>query len=138
MSRWYYTPVRITKYLPTYPALCFQGCSDQGDMKHIWWTCPKVRRLWIRVYALVNTFFHSNILKDPWKALLHKPISELMKREHILATHIFMATKQTIAKANKKLTAAILAETRGKFRKIWQPWLDQFPVMSTPSRFLEL
>lgn len=34
MSKWYYTPARIVKYLPTYFTL-FRGCSDQGNMKHI-------------------------------------------------------------------------------------------------------
>lgn len=78
-----------------------RGYSDLGDIKHIWWTFSKVKRLWIHVYALVNMHFHSIIRKEPLEALLYKPILDLTKKKHALATDIFMATKQTITKAWK-------------------------------------
>lgn len=47
--RWYYTPARLAHFIPSYPSHCFRGCSLEGTMAHIWWTCPKVCRLWVRV-----------------------------------------------------------------------------------------
>lgn len=41
----YFTPTRTAKCFPTYPSTCFRRCSDLGVMQHIWWTCPKVKRL---------------------------------------------------------------------------------------------
>lgn len=95
---------------------------------------------------MVNSVLHINLQQDPWEALLHKPIEGTTKRERTLASHIFPATKQTIAKVwttpignfdkvknqvhgtlvNEKLTV-ILTDTHDKSLHIWQPWLDYFP-----------
>lgn len=53
LYRWYYTPARLASFIPSYSPLCFRGCSQEGTMAHIWWKCPKVCRLWVRVYALL-------------------------------------------------------------------------------------
>lgn len=45
--------------------------------------------------------FYSNIRKNPWEVLLHKPILDLMRLQRVLATHIFIAVKQTMAMACK-------------------------------------
>lgn len=107
-------------------------------MAHIWWTCPKACRLWIRVYALLRNIFHTNIQRDPYEALLYKPIVELLRPERQLALHLFNAAKLTIAKAwrtailsfeavkncmndvlvNEKLTA-LASDTHDKFLKVW-------------------
>lgn len=113
--------------------------------------------LWIRVYTLVDTVLHVNLQKDPWEALLHKPIADVTRREYTLITHMFMATKQTIARSwktpflsfkevknrvhgmliNVKLTV-ILEDKYDKFQRTWQPWIDHFPPSQMTSRFLKL
>lgn len=157
MSQWYYTPARIACCLPTYPSSCLQSCLEQGDMKHISWTCPKVKRLWIQVYAMVNTILHKSLQNNPWEALLHQPIENVTCHEQTLITHIFIATKQTIERAwklqilcidevkhytqstmnNEKLTA-ILNNTHDKCLRTWQPWLDYFPLSQLTVSILEL
>lgn len=119
-------------------------------LAHIWWTCLKVCRLWIGVCALLHNLFHTNLKRDPFEALLCKPISELLCPERQLAFHLFTATKLTIARAwktlvlsfeaiknhmndimvNKKLTA-MLSDTHDKFLRVWQPWV----AYVKPSRF---
>lgn len=119
-------------------------------MAHIWWTCPRVCRLWVRVYLLLCNLFNTNIKRDPFEALLWKPIAELLRPERQLAAQIFTATKLTIARdwktpnlsfeavkntvndimVNEKLTA-ILMDTHDKFLRIWQPWV----TYNRPSRF---
>ncbi|PIO23866.1 hypothetical protein AB205_0182440 [Aquarana catesbeiana] len=39
LYRWYYTPARLARFIPAYSPLCFRGCSQEGTMTHIWWTC---------------------------------------------------------------------------------------------------
>lgn len=98
--------------------------------------------------------FYSNIRKNPWEVLLHKPILDLMRLQRVLATHIFIAVKQTIAMACKmpRLSFEELiqggagcwsmkssrqySDTQDKFLYVWQPWLDPFPSMCPPVRFL--
>lgn len=41
--------------------------------------------------------FHSNLKRDPYEALLCKPILELLRLEHQLALYLFNATKLIIA-----------------------------------------
>lgn len=53
LSRWYLVPTWLAKiYLDASP-LCFRGCVQEGSMLHIWWTCPKVKQYWIRIFSLV-------------------------------------------------------------------------------------
>lgn len=68
LYRWYYTPARLTSFIPNYSSLCFRGCSREGTMAHIWWQCPKVCRLWVTVYALLRNLFNTNIKRDPFEA----------------------------------------------------------------------
>lgn len=70
-------------------------------MTHIWWTCLRVRRLWIRVYSLLRNILHADLKKDPYEALLCNPIAELLHSECQLALYLFTATKLTIARAWK-------------------------------------
>ncbi|XP_073448869.1 myomegalin-like isoform X4 [Aquarana catesbeiana] len=70
-----------------------RGCSQEGTMAHIWWTCPKVCRLWVRVYSLLRNILHTNIKRDPYEALLCNPITELLRPERQLALQLFTATK---------------------------------------------
>lgn len=150
LYRWYYTPARLASFIPSYSPLCFRGCTQEGTMAHIWWRCPKVCRLWVRIYALLRNLFNTNIRRDPYEALLGKPIIELLRPERQLASHIFTATKLTRAKdwktpvlsfeavknrvndimINEKLTA-VLSDTHDKFLRTWQPWVSHVH----PSRF---
>ena len=119
-------------------------------MAHIWWTCPRVRRLWIRIYALLRNIFQVTLKKDPYEALLCKPIPDLTRAQRQLAQHLFTATKLTIARSwktpllsfeaaknrmndilvNEKFTA-IVSDSHAKFLKAWDPWISNV----APSRF---
>lgn len=52
-SRWYLVTTRITKIYPDASPHCFRGCGPEGTMLHTWWTCPKIKRFWIRIFNLV-------------------------------------------------------------------------------------
>ena len=91
LYRWYYTPARLARFIPTYSPLCFRGCSQEGSMAHIWWSCPRACRLWVRVYTILRNMWHTNLKRDPFEALLGKPIVELLRPERQLAQHLFNA-----------------------------------------------
>lgn len=66
-----------------------------GDIKHILYGGP-VRRC--GGYGLGYTHWlvqvlHVNLWKDPWEALLHKPITDVTHGECPLIAHIFMAMR---------------------------------------------
>lgn len=88
LYRWYYTTARLAEILPNYCHTCFCSCLVEGTMVHIWWTCQVVSRLWIWVYNLIHSLIHTSICKNPFKALLNKPISDIFKSERTLAFHI--------------------------------------------------
>ena len=109
LYRWYYTPVRLARFIPNYSPLCFRGCSQEDSMANIWWSCPRACRLWIRVYTLLHNLFQINIKRDPYAALLGKPIVELLRPERQLAQHLFTAARLTIARAWKTPTLSFEA-----------------------------
>lgn len=98
LYRWYYTSARLARLISSYSPLCFRGCSQESTMAHIWWSCPKVCRPWVRVYVLLRNIFYTNIKRHPYEALLYKPIVELLHPERKLALHLFTATKLTIVR----------------------------------------
>ena len=99
LYRWYYTPARLARFIPNYSPLCFRGCPQEGSMAHIWWSCPRACRLWIRVYTLLRNLFQINVKRDPYIALPGKPIMELLRPERQLAQHLFTTTRLTTARA---------------------------------------
>lgn len=159
MSRWYSTLARIADYLPTYYASCFWGRPDQGYMKHIWWMCPKVKCLRIRVYSMVITIFHSNLnlhkTYNPWEAWLHKQIEGQKERTHSTYPHFYghktdnrkgMENTSPLFRLSEAAHSqqlvnekymAILVDMH-TFLKTCQPWLDQFSTMRPPTGFLDL
>lgn len=60
-ARWYLTE-RLSKMHPGASPSCFRGCGQAGTPLHIWWTCPKIRRFWMRVHS----FFRSHGLTSSW------------------------------------------------------------------------
>lgn len=95
--------------IPNYSPLCYCGCALVRTMAHIWQSCPRVSRLWIRVDALLRTLLHCNLKRNPNKGLLHKPIDFPLCLECQLAAHLFTTTKLTIVRAWKSPTLSFKA-----------------------------
>lgn len=43
ITRWYFTPAKLSKMFPTVDPKCFRGCQLLGSMAHVWWECPRLR-----------------------------------------------------------------------------------------------
>lgn len=147
MSWWYYSPARISQCpLPILPPIS-EAIWNWGDKTYLvdlslkFRDCGYVYTTWSIGYLI------STCKRTP--AGRHKPIASVSCWECTLITHVFMATKQTIAwkslilcfdevkhciqgtMINKK-RIAILNDTHEKF------WLDNFPLSQLTTFFLEL
>lgn len=143
MMRWYMVPERIATFVPGASPRCFRGCNVNGTFYHTWWTCPKVRRFWIRTYNLIYSLTQANLVKSPLHALLGRPVEGTSKSMRRLITFIFVAARISIAKSwksptvpfyllkaklswimiNERLTA-ILKDKMTGFNKTWDPWIE--------------
>lgn len=142
LMRWYMVPERIATFVPGASPRCFRGCNTNGTMFHTWWTCPKVRRFWIRTYNLIYSLTQVNLIKSPMHALLGRPVEGASKSMRRLIAFIFMAARISIAKSWKSCSvpfyllkaklswimvnerlSAILKDKLTEFNKIWEPWI---------------
>lgn len=74
LTSWYYVPSRLAViYLEASP-LCFRGCDLEGTMFHIWWTCPRVRFYWKKVFHTLRKITGTTASPDPSIALLNRKI----------------------------------------------------------------
>lgn len=142
LMRWYMVPVRVATYVPGASPQWFRGCGMDGTMFHIWWTCPKVRKFWIRTYKFIYSLTQVNLIKSPLQALLGCPVEGTSKHIRRLIAFIFIASRISIAKSWKSSTipfhllkyklswimvnerlSAILNKV-ALFDKIWDPWIN--------------
>lgn len=71
ITRFFRTPEIVAKMGPTHSNKCWRNCGTQiGNHTHIFWTCPKSRTFWERVFEALKEVFHQNFTKDPKVALL--------------------------------------------------------------------
>lgn len=55
LYQWYLVSSRIAKIIPSYQAICFTGCTEEGTLKHVWWDCRVASHFWTRDYQLQYT-----------------------------------------------------------------------------------
>ena len=143
LMRWYMVPARIASFVPGASPRCFRGCSVDCTMYHIWWTCQRVRRFWIRTYNFIYSLTQVNLVKSPLHALLGRPVEGTTKHLRKLIAFIFVAARITIAKSWRSPTvpfcllksklswimvnermSAILNDRVAVFDKVWDPWIS--------------
>lgn len=93
LSRWYLVLKRLAKIYLNASPVCFRVCGQEGTMLHIWWTCLKVKRFWIRIFNLVYSVTRLNIRKNIKIIIIFWSISGSS------LFFIFLAAKTTIARA---------------------------------------
>lgn len=73
---WYMETARVVSYVPGTSPHCFRGCGKEGTPFHIWWTCPKVKRFWTRLYNLIYSLAQVNLKKSPSTGIVMPPSGE--------------------------------------------------------------
>lgn len=142
LIRWCLVNSRVAKYVPTYSALCFRGCSDLGTHLHIRWTCPIAQTFWRGIFELAPRMFDLKLQLNPTTALLNLKPECLTHTQFKLFIQLLTAAKQMVAKAWKS-PSLVIAETKHrmhnsmiyakmvaierdqipKFEKLWHPWI---------------
>ncbi len=61
VMRTYITPVRLNKFNPNIPDLCFKCNKLQGTFFHCVWECEEVQKFWVGVTQYVSQFTSSLI-----------------------------------------------------------------------------
>lgn len=53
-SKWYRTPDKINKFLPTISLNCWRCNAARGSLLHIWWECPLIQSYWADIHSLIT------------------------------------------------------------------------------------
>lgn len=89
LARWYLVPTRLAKFYPGTSPLCFRGCGQEEDMYHVWGSCPKVRRFWIRMFKLIYSVTGQNIPRGAKTGLFSDLPEEIPRHLRTLILHSF-------------------------------------------------
>ena len=102
LVRWYYVPSRLARIFPGSSPVCFRGCELEGSMLHIWWSCPRIRAFWQKMFRTISALTRVGVAPHPSVALLNQYIPNLPKSSQTLSLFILLGAKMSIAKAWKK------------------------------------
>lgn len=147
LTRWYLVPSKIARFYPLASPLCFWGCGIRGDMLHTWWTCPRVRPFWHRIFTWISKIAERPVQASLLVALLNFPVREVPRATQRLIFFIILGAKLTLAKAWKKSSvsttlakrkiswimnqekmASMILDSSTKFKQIWEPWANYIGI----------
>ncbi|CAH2247456.1 Hypothetical predicted protein, partial [Pelobates cultripes] len=67
LSRWYNTPAKIHKCVPSQPSTCRRCGLAMCNLEHIWWSCPRITGFQIQVQEITG----HKITLEPAKIIFH-------------------------------------------------------------------
>lgn len=147
LTRWYYTPHRISKAYPTAFPYCWRSCGGVGSLLHVFWSCPSLKSFWDNILTLISTIAHKSCPRGPEFALLLIGIESIPLIHRRMICNILHAARLGIARhwksadiptlvdinaivSNVCIHKRTLAWHRGyqsKCQKYWSSWLTMFP-----------
>ena len=96
-TRWYLTPLRLSKIFPQSSPLCFRGCPHQGSFLHLFWERAKLRSTWEEVLVLMAKLAGGSMALTHTHCLLFESIPDTPKPLMRLLHTICVAVQWTIA-----------------------------------------
>lgn len=96
--RWYLTPSRLTKFNPSTCDQCWRCCSAKGDLLHIFWTCPRLRKYCNTIFQILSDVLHQDLHPTPDLAVLNLTIESVPPPYRHIGTHILLAARLCIAR----------------------------------------
>lgn len=147
LTRWYFTPRRITAAYPTAPPYCWRSCGSMGSLLHIFWSCPLLAPFWDNVRGIITQMLKTLCILGPEFFLLLLNIESIPINHRRLVCNILHAARLLIARRWKSgdiptvtelnnMVSMIctyertLASYRGSlplFQRSWHPWLQAYP-----------
>ena len=132
---------------PSTSPLCFRGCEHQGSFIHIWWSCPRIRSFWNKIFHLIRQVTNLQVPQTPHVTFLHDFPRTYPRSLSTLLFFMLLGAKLTLAKSWKQpsvsLTAAkrkiswIMAQEKmvaifqdrlAKFEAVWDPWAQYLHI----------
>lgn len=98
---WYMVPSRIAQWAPGASPLCFRGYDQEETAFHMWWMCPKARRVWIWIYNFFYSLKEINLTKSLQQVLLGYPVGGAPRPTQCLIALISTVARIMIARSWK-------------------------------------
>lgn len=105
--RWYLTPYRMSKFLPSQSPLCWRGCGTIGQLKHIFWSCKPITSFWNKIFCTISEI--TGIITQAL-AILNIGIERFPHDCRGIVTHIFLAAKTFITRKWKSNLAPNISD----------------------------
>lgn len=95
LHRVYSTPVVLHRAGLRDSPLCPKCHAHSGDLLHLLWRCPKLRRYWEQVVQCINKVFKICLSLDPRQCILNDLETVVPDKQHIIAVTrcLFIAQK---------------------------------------------
>lgn len=104
-------------------------------MYHVWWSCPKVRRFWIRMFNLIYSMTGQNIPRRAKTGLFSDLLEEIPRHLRTPISFILLVAKITIARACCKLVTNHIPQIPDALLPVRQDW-DSPELLTTAARFI--
>lgn len=147
LTRWYFTPLRISKAYPTASPYCWRSCGSVGSLLHVFWNCTSLKPFWNQIFNLITSITQLRIPETPALALLLE-IETIPVVHRVVVCNILHAARLSIARHWKSKDPPSLSEvheivsniciqeralawfrgTTTKFQNAWASWISFLPL----------
>lgn len=147
LTRWYFTPLQLSKAFPSASPYCWRLCGSVGSLLHVFWSCPMLSPFWRAVQDLVASLVGRSCPFSPEFALLLIGIGDLPRHIRPLICNVLHAARLSIARHWKGAGPPTIMEvseivsniflyertlawhkgTSNSFYSTWSPWQQMFP-----------
>lgn len=108
LTRWYYTPLRLSKTFSSISPYCWRACGSVGSILHIFWSCTSLQPFWNNIFALISSITQQQCPKSPEFALLLIDIEAIPAAYSIMVCNVVHAARLSIARHWKTINPAIV------------------------------
>ncbi|KAF7244640.1 hypothetical protein EYD10_09237 [Varanus komodoensis] len=95
--RWYLSPNRLAKMYPNMSNRCWKCKHKSGTFYHMWWTCDKAKKYWIKIHKWLEEMLQKPLTFKPEVFLLGIVPDDLSKQAMYLTLHVTTAARIAFA-----------------------------------------
>lgn len=94
-SHWNLTPDKLNQVFSEVKLVCWQCNKEIGNMKHVWWTCPRLFEFWKKRDTEITLKMGIMLNLTPESCLLHLYLGE---KNCVLLNNLLLSAKLIIAR----------------------------------------
>lgn len=110
LTNWYSTPIKIRRWFPTVPDLCWHCNLEKGTLQHIWWECTLIQSFWRQVSEIIKLITETQIQLNAACCLLHINNCSMKKYKRSLTRFLHTAAKAVIPRHWRNTTTPTIQE----------------------------